>query len=276
MVSAACLALVPSVIALRAFPWSAGQRRLNITFIGQSNLSGRGFLADLVGHIFALAHMVKIYGNNLKWRDGAEPVDDSTDQIDFISNDYITVAGGVGVGPCMACGSRLASLLPNTEIGLVNCAVGATSSTQWAPSYSTDKLYGLALAKTKTAAERGEIAALVIGQGHSDAMTDYTTANTWDTRMAAIIASFRADVGNPDLPVVISIMEPSPGMAAFPHWDVVRAAQLRLSGANIVHVSEAGLDYRTDHPDQRPHFTTAGQLEYGVRIADALYPLLAA
>lgn len=256
---------------LRATPINVPLRQLNFVFIGQSNISGRGFLADLPANAFPNADRVKIFGNDWKWRAGAEPVDLSTNEIDTVSNDYITIEGGVGVGPCMAFANRLAGLLPNTDIGIVNAAAGATSSAQWARSESLDTLYGLALAKTRQVARKGQIAGLIIGQGQSDATTDYATANTWDVRMAAIIASFRADVGLPNLPVVVSIIEPLPaGVTGFPYWDTVRAAQIRLSGSNIIKVYEDGLAHRTDSPDQRPHFSTAGQLEYGVRLADAI------
>jgi hypothetical protein len=96
----------------------------------------------------------------------------------------------------------LAAQEPGMTIGLVPCAFGGTSLSQWEPKsknllYPPDNLYQNAIRRAKIAMQTGTLAGILWHQGESDeANAEYLPA------LKQLIADLRADLGDPDLPFV--------------------------------------------------------------------------
>lgn len=240
--------------------------------LGQSDMSGRGAQSEIP--VFARAGRVKMFSNAWQWVDAYEPTDDATGQVDTISNDSVFPGDTYGASPGMSFATTLAGLRPNTDIGLVPCAVGASSlAVDWAPSLSESTLCGLAIAKMKMAATRGPIKGIIFDQGVSDAM-NLAHANAWGTNAVALWSYIATALGVPDLKIVFAICRNDPGLPEFPYWSQMLAAQRSVSGPNIASFETNDLPYRTDTAEQAVHKTTAAQLVSGQRFATAMNTLL--
>ncbi|WP_439817146.1 sialate O-acetylesterase [Zavarzinia sp. CC-PAN008] len=235
---------------------------------GQSNMSGRGALADLPPSIQAGSDGVLAWRGADGWTRAAEPVDAPRPE-QGPSQD-----ADAGVGPGLSFGLAILDRMGGAQVGLVPCALGATSIADWAPAASPRSLYGACLAQARTAlaARPGSrLAGLLWYQGEWDARRAEDAA-AWDAAFTALITAFRADLGQPGLPVVyarLAGLDPSL-CRRFPAWDRVRQAQaqVHLADAALVDLDEASLK-------DGIHLDTRGQVIAGMRFADAMAGLLA-
>ena len=151
-------------------------------------------------------------------------------------------------------------------VGLVPAAHGGTSMQQWDPARKGQgghSLYGATLERVK--AVGGKVAGVLWYQGESDA--NPTDAALYESRMTALVQSFRADLGRPDLPFYYVqlggfVTDPDPGLVF--GWNSVRESQRALQSGlpNIGMVSaiDCGLD-------DGIHIDTAGLKMLGKRLA---------
>lgn len=230
--------------------------------MGQSNMSGRGVLAEAPAGYGAPDPRIRLYGNDGQWRDAVDPLDSAVGQVDPVSAD-VTIAA---VGPARSFADALLAKRPTRRIVLVPCAKGGSSIGQWAPSAARSTLYGSCLARVREAAPAGRLAGLLWYQGEADA-EDPARAAAWAASFTRVIDSFRADLGAPDVRVLVVGLSDMPTSGPFagryPAWSVIQDAQRTVPGA--IHVSAAGLP---KNPDQL-HLSTAGQIALGRRMADA-------
>lgn len=109
-----------------------------------------------------------------------------------------------GVGPGLAFGRAMAAADTSVVIGLIPCAVGGSGIEAWAPgAYFADTNtypYDEALARARVAQPAGTLAGIIWHQGETDSSPEKTPA--YSTRLAALIAQFRADLRSPTLPFV--------------------------------------------------------------------------
>jgi len=158
--------------------------------------------------------------------------------------------GGSGFGPGTFFAKAMLPMYPDGKIGLVPCAVGGTPLKRWVKGAD---LYEKALQKARLAAESGVIEGMLWHQGESDSNTP-EDATTYEARLTQMFRDFRADLGQPDLPIV-----------------VVKAAQKNMPN-DLPHVGFAnsdGLTHRGDHL----HFNAASQAEFGKRYAAEMQKL---
>ena len=172
---------LPSKIALRLF-----------LLVGQSNMAGRGAVepedASPVAHVWMLTQ-------NNAWVPAIEPM-------------HFDKPKAAGVGPGRAFGVAVAAAWPNTDIGMIPAAVGGSSIRAWeagaADSATKAHPYDDAIARARTAMQRGSLAGILWLQGESDGNAN--NAGDYEKRMRAVIASLRRDLNAPDVPFLIGQM----------------------------------------------------------------------
>jgi hypothetical protein len=255
------LALVAVVMAACTHPALPPPPEIYV-LMGQSNMSGRGVVAEAPADLRTPDPRIRLYGNDGVWKPAVEPVDAFEGQIDAVSTDLIAA-----VGPALAFAKGLIEKEPRQVI-LVPCAKGGSAIGQWARSTDRATLYGSCLARVREAAPEGRLAGLLWYQGETDAESA-ARAEAWSSRFVKVVESFRADIGAPALSVLVVGLGDPPvaGQYAgrFPAWSVVQRAQANLPLSNHIHVSAAGLPM---NPDQL-HLSTAGQIALGRRMAAA-------
>lgn len=151
-------------------------------------------------------------------------------------------------------------------VGLLPSAHGGTSMQQWSPSRKSEggaSLYGATLARVQ--AVGGKVAGILWYQGESDCSPG--EAAVYPARMTELVAEFRADFGQPDLPFYLVqlggwVADPVPD--SIHGWNAIREAQRRLSEtiANCAVVSAIDLGL-----DDGIHISTDGLKRLGRRLA---------
>lgn len=229
---------------------------------GQSNMSGRGALADLTDAERAADPAILLYGNDGRWRPAREPLDDAAGQSDPVSAD---TKAAVGPGLFFA---RALSPAQGRRVALLPCAKGGSALAQWTPAVGRESLYGSCVARVRQAG--GRVAGLLWYQGETDAQ-DNVQAARWSDRMRTLIAAFRRDLDVARLPVVVVTLADRPDCNArrFPAWEAVRMQQANLDLPDMAHVSAAGLPLLADGL----HLDTAAQRVLGRRVAAAMIRL---
>lgn len=259
-----CLAgLLAGAMLIGAAPALEGPMEIYL-LMGQSNMSGRGELAQLTDAERAVDPAILLYGNDGKWRAAADPLDDPLRQIDEVSSDK----GIAAVGP----GLFFARALPRKKgvrIGLVPCAKGGSKIAAWKPGTARDTLYGSCLARAKEAAGRGRIAGMLWYQGES-ATGAKDQAESWAPDFTAMVAAFRRDLGRSSLPLVFVGLADRPPrentQETFPYWEYVQGEQAGLKLPCAATVSAAGLALKAD----AIHLTTTAQRRLGPELAVAM------
>lgn len=164
-------------------------------------------------------------------------------------------------------------------VGLIPAAHGGTSMQQWDPARKGQgghSLYGATLERVR--AVGGKVAGILWYQGESDANPG--DAALYEARMTALVQSFRADLGRPDLPFYYVqlggfVTDPDPGLVS--GWNRVRESQRTWQGTlpslGMVSAIDCGLD-------DGIHIDTPGLKMLGRRLAAVaageLAPALAA
>ena len=212
--------------------------------IGQSNMAGRGPVEaqDKVPHprVFMLT-------KDLAWVPAVDPLHfDKPERI------------GTGLGKTF--GTVLADAAPAAVIGLIPAAYGGSALDEWTPG---SPHYVNAVARAKEALKHGRLAGILWHQGESDRAPDKVA--TYPARFAKFIAQLRADLGAPDVPVVVG------EIGRFcPNEGPVNAAIRQLPGLvpHCALVTTEGLEGRPEQPEVL-HFVTPAFRELGRRYAAA-------
>jgi hypothetical protein len=149
--------------------------------IGQSNMAGRGKLGveDVVTNprIFMLK-------KDLTWTLAKDPLH------------FDNYRAGVGLGSEFA--RVVLKANPKAKIGLIPCAVGASTLASWKPG---GEHYAEAIARTRVAVRNGKLACILWHQGEADCTPAQIAA--YPAEFAALIAQLRKDLDAPDVPVII-------------------------------------------------------------------------
>lgn len=145
----------------------------------------------------------------------------------------IEVGGVGGIGPGFFFARRMVQET-GVPIGLIPCAFGGTTQEEWDPArkdLGRDSLYGYMLWRVGLAG--GRVRGLLWYQGESETMVfPGPEAGAWGDRFIAFCAAVRADLEDPDLPVLVAQLsrfeEPAASGAA---WEAIRERQRLLPEA---------------------------------------------
>ena len=171
----------------------------------------------------------------------------------------------------MALADAFVSAHPTTSVRLIPCARGATKISEWLKTQTGDPrstLYGSCMNRMKTVSPaNGTVRAVIFWQGGSDAKTQ-EDALSWKDRFTAFVAELRADLGNPDLPIIMVMLGDADAKVAkkYPYWQVVRAQQHAVNIPGVTKIEANGYERKADGI----HFTTKNQLAFGAVLAGLL------
>lgn len=170
---------------------------------GQSNAQGRGAPLDLGSYVPSAA--VRMLGNDYRWRDAREPLDDGTGQLDSISYDNIAR---------YSFGTRLGERLhaaTGFRTYLIPAALGGTAILSWLPGadpLDRGTLFGSANYRSQVSAglrpnpiaqdwpaEGGPVTAIAWYQGESDDTA--SERRNFVERTSTVFEAFQDELGAP-------------------------------------------------------------------------------
>ena len=243
----------------RGTPTTSAPAELQIFLLaGQSNMAGRGkpTAQDSVPNPRVLA-----LDRAMAWVPALDPLHWDKPAI-------------VGVGPGRSFGLAIGATEPNARIGLVPAAVGGSPISSWQPgaldSATKTHPYDDALARMRVALRSGKVRAILWHQGESDATPALSVV--YAAKLRALIARFRSDLGDPNLPFVIGQLgrfDGKPWTAEVQRVDSVHRA-IAASVPHVAYVSSEGLRDRGD----KLHFDAASARAFGERYARAYLALV--
>jgi sialate O-acetylesterase len=232
---------------------------------GQSNMQGIGLLKDA-----ARPHpLVRAFYMHDEWGVAKDPIHNrwqAVDPVHQLLNNNVRCAKPLytGVGPAVAFGVELhrRSGVPQ---GLLACAHGGTSMTQWYPSKKADgtTLYGATLRRVRK--NGGKVAGIIWYQGESDANPQ--AAPLYTQRMKALVAAFRKDLRQPALPfIAVQIGRHIANTSQFTSWNLIQEQQRHLHKIipNLTMTPTIDLTM-----DDSIHISGADQQRLGRRLAES-------
>lgn len=148
--------------------------------IGQSNMAGRGNIEDVD---IICDSRIKVLKNGL-WLPMTEP----------IHTDY----PHAGVGPAATFATAWLDKHPDEEIGLIPCAMGGTSLSQWKVG---DVLFDNAINMASLAMRTSLFSGFLWHQGESDCTNEFV--KSYYDKLEAIVQGFRKSLNAEDLPFLI-------------------------------------------------------------------------
>lgn len=206
---------------------------------GQSNMSGRGASNQSYSHATLKACL---FGNDYAWKELSDPYDDSTNQVDSVSDD----AGGEGGSfiPLLA-----TCIMDHTgyPVAFVPCSKGGTSANDWQPhvvSQDRSTLYG---SMDYRISRVGGAKAVLWWQGERDAKLG-TSQAAYESQMQAILDGIKSDWG---IPVCVAKIHDGP-YAEADVWAAVKSLWAESPGPDFSNC--------VTHPDNI-HFSTNAELE---------------
>ncbi len=212
--------------------------------IGQSNMAGRGKVSEKdktpTPGIF-------MFGKGRSWQLAKDPVH------------FDKAVAGVGLASEFARCYRKAN--PKVEVGLIPCAVGGSSLSQWQPG---QPFYQEAIARAKAALARPntKLTAILWHQGESDSSSANCAA--YPARFQTMLKDLRKELGADNVPVLVGELGPF-----YARHEIVNAALKKTVEATkgCYLVSAAGL---TEHNGDSLHFASPSLHEFGKRYYETL------
>lgn len=222
--------------------------------IGQSNAAGRGLLGE-ARPLETNEKKLKVLRNG-RWQTMYRPVNPDRPMS----------------GTCLAesFAKAYSDAHPDVEVGIIPCADGGTSLSQWQPG---ELLLDHALHCAKLAMRTSHLVGVLWHQGESDCSED--CYRQYADRFQIIMDTIKQELGRPDLPFLLG------GLGDFliacahsedlKNYGHVNAAlqQIVQTNENTAFVSAEGLGCNSDHL----HFSAEALWEFGFRYFDAFQSL---
>ena len=215
--------------------------------LGQSNMAGRG----VIGEVPAINNPLCFMLRNGRCQPMGEPVNPDR---------AWSICDGISLAPSFA--DEYAKYFKE-EVGLIPCADGGTSITQWQPG---EVLYDHAIAQAKLAMRSSEIVGILWHQGENDCYNDDMANPYYDLFMNVYNNLFK-DLNLPaDTPFLLGELGDFCKLhdnGALRALDKVKATHLRLCEElpNVHFVSAENLTSKDDFV----HFNAKSQREFGKR-----------
>jgi hypothetical protein len=247
----------PGPVVVEIPPEDRGRLSLFI-LAGQSNMSG---WAE-VPKDQSTDSRIYLFGNDYRWREAVEPIDDAYLQVDKVSEDR-----GAGLGPSLAFATALLKRDPQLAIGLIPCAKSASGIVEWQRNLSDYSLYGSCLKRARAASPMGRVAGILFFQGENDAELNPRVRPRpaeWARLFTRLVADWRQDLADSNLPVVfaqLGAIEPS---MAYPNLELVKTQQQSIDLPRVSMITTDDLPLLDG-----VHFTADSYRTIGERFAQA-------
>ena len=147
--------------------------------IGQSNMSGRGFIHEALEVDRERIKMLR----NGRWQKMFRPV----------NPDRFTA--GVNLAESFA---EIYAKEHDVDVGLIPCADGGTCLDQWRVG---GPLYDNAVYQTRLALRSSNLAGILWHQGESDCTNE--RENLYEQKLKVIVENLKKDIGEPDVPFIV-------------------------------------------------------------------------
>ncbi len=218
--------------------------------IGQSNMAGRGVVADVDQTPHNRVLMLTETGD---WVPAVDPM-------------HFDKPAVVGVGPGLSFGKALADYDEGWVIGLIPAAVGGSSIAAWAQGEVHQQTgaepYDDAITRARIAMKNGTLRGILWHQGESDAKPE--KVGLYRAALVQLVDNLRRDLETPDVPFIVGglgvyLAERSPET-------VILTAILQDTASDIPNtgfVSSEGLNHKGDGV----HFSAESARELGRRYA---------
>ena len=232
---------------------------INITsflMIGQSNMAGRGDFGDIEPINNSLCHMLRMG----RWQKMSEPI--NPDRAIFSSEFHS------GINLCASFADQYARHF-HKEIGLIPCADGGTSISQWQPG---EILFDHAVLMTRLAMRTSNFGGLLWHQGESDCNKD--NFPLYKERAIRMITEIRRALNAENLPFIFGELAEDISdrwnLGDYPARmnSIFREMQREIPNCRLV--SSKGLSLKPDGI----HFNSASLREFGNRYFNAYLELL--
>jgi sialate O-acetylesterase len=235
---------------------------------GQSNMEGVGDLLDVTPP----SEHVQLLGMNGRWGQAEEPLHWLVDSPDPVHSgnpadreqrseaQHRSRIKGAGLG--LPFGVIMAETT-KVPVGLIACAHGGTSMSQWDPAKKAEggnSLYGSMLRQVRLAG--GKVRGVLWYQGESDAMNG--AAKEYPKVFADFIGSVRNDLGQPDLPFYLVQIGRFVVNRDPKEWNAVQEAQRQIPNRVPNTATIASVDLELD---DLIHVGTQGLKRLGARLA---------
>lgn len=227
----------------------------SILLIGQSNMSGRGYLDEAP----ELDNRSLKVNRNGRWWPLYRPVNPDR------------VTAGYNLAESFAL--RYRDGHPGVDVGIIPCADGGTSVTQWQPG---SILYDHAVLMGRLAQRTSHIVAVLWHQGESDARTA-DRALPYSERFLRMARSLRRDLQLEDVPFIVGGLGDfmprfiNRNGEPYPYWEEINR-QLRELAQREPLTGFASAEGLKDRGDSL-HFGTPALVEFGERYYEAFLPL---
>ena len=232
---------------------------INITsflMIGQSNMAGRGDFGDIEPINNSLCHMLRMG----RWQKMSEPI--NPDRAIFSSEFHS------GINLCASFADQYARHF-HKEIGLIPCADGGTSISQWQPG---ELLFDHAVLMTRLAMRTSNFGGILWHQGESDCNKD--NFPLYKERAIRMITEIRRALDAENLPFIFGELAEDISdrwnLGDYPARmnSIFREMQREIPNCRLV--SSKGLSLKPDGI----HFNSASLREFGNRYFNAYLELL--
>jgi len=235
---------------------------------GQSNMSGRGTVPEWLKHTNPQVYM---FGNDYQWKLAEEPVDSAVGQVDMVSEDR-----DAGISPALSFAETLLGSRPDWVIGLIPCAKNSTSLLDWQPNDDPKSLYGSCWHRIQLATQMGTLEGILFYQGEADAndpnyypQRKILPAEQWAEKFSELVAAWRRDLGNPNLPVVFAQLATHQDAKHFINWEVIKEEQesVHLPNVSMIKTDDLVLG-------DAVHLSMESYLEVGRRFAEGYLDII--
>ena len=241
---------------------------------GQSNMEGIGYLKDAAKP----NKNVRAFYMNDRWATAKDKIHNLHEAVDPV---HVDLYGGTlpvpakhsGVGPGVAFGQEM---LKRSDVpqGLLACAHGGTTMCQWDPALKHlggKSLYGATL--RRFVKNGSNVAGIIWYQGCSDA--DSVNAPLYTERMKKLVAAFRRDLGNRQLPFVMvqisRVYRDVPDPVGSRCWNEIQEYERLLPGVIKQLSVVPAIDLELD---DGIHICGKDQQRLGRRLAEATWTLI--
>ena len=215
---------------------------------GQSHMAGRGIIGD-VPPIPHEGRMLMLRSG--RWQPMSEPI--NPDRAVFV-DDRSRYRSGIGPAASFA---QAWTRHRDGRVGLIPCADGGTAIAAWEPGgiLFDNAVFAVRLARRSGGVLRG----ILWAQGESDSK-DPALAAAHRDKLAALIAAFRYELGEPDLPFLMGGVDVRP---RYPYAETVNEGMRALCAEDprLAFVPVTGFSVGPDGI----HYTAADYREFGRR-----------